>query len=144
MRAAPRFSAAVSTIAVSVSIATACIVESAVYNFSVANVSDHTGYVRVTTSKTAWFTVHGQTHGGLAGEFGEVEPGWTIDVFDEGCVLLGSFPMAFQRGSVWIGEGDARIQEGDGWALGGQETFEPASLTATSPCVNQVDPTSRP
>jgi len=143
MHAVPRLAAAVSTIAVTVSIAAACI-ESAVYDFNVANVSDHIGYVRVTTSKIAWFTVHAQTHGDLTQEYGEVEPGWTIDAFDEGCELLGSFPMAFQRGSVWIDQGDARIQEGNGWALSGQESVEPASLTATSPCANQVDPTSRP
>jgi hypothetical protein len=141
--AALRIATAVSTILVTASIATACI-ESTVYDFTVANVSDHIGYVRVTTSKTAWFTVHAQTRGQLTEQFGEVAPGWTIDVFDEGCMLLGSFPMAFQRGSVWIGEGDARIQEGTGWALGGQESVERASLTASSPCVNQVDPTSRP
>jgi hypothetical protein len=136
--AALRLATAVSTIAVTVSIATACI-ESAVYDFTVANVSDHIGYVRVTTSKTAWFTVHAQTRGQLTEQFGEVEPGWAIDVFGEGCELLGSFPMAFPRGSVWIGEGDARIQEGTGWALAGQETVEPASLMATSPCTSQVD-----
>jgi hypothetical protein len=142
MRAALRSATAVLTVGVTVSIATACI-ESAVYDFNVANVSDHIGYVRVTTSKTAWFTVDAQTHGHLTEEFGEVQSGWTIDVFDDGCELLGSFPMAFPRGSVWIGQGDARIQEGTGWALSGQESFKPASPTDASPCMNHVDPPPR-
>jgi hypothetical protein len=136
-----RVAAASLTIAGAVSIATACI-ESTVYDFTVANVSDHIGYVRVTTTKTAWFTVNAQTRGQLTEAFGEVAPGWAIDVFDDRCALLGSFPMEFQRGSVWIGEDDARIQEGTGWAISGQESFEPASPTGASPCANQVDPMS--
>ena len=143
MRAAPGLAAAL-TVALAAVISAACIAESAVYDFSVANVSDHIGYVRVTTSKTGWFTVHAHTQGQLTADFGEVVPGWKIDVFDEGCDLLGSFPMTFPRGSVWIGESDARVQEGTGWAISGKERYERASPTGASPCVDQADPSPGP
>jgi len=141
MRAVPRLAAAVTGV-LTVAISAACIVESPVYDLTVANVSDHVGYVRVTTSETEWFTVREQTRGPLTGNFGQVAPGWKIDVFDEDCALLGSFPMTFPRGSVFIGEEDARVREDTGWALAGQERFERASPTDASTCANEADPSS--